>query len=276
MGRHYRDNPVVPPRLIVIALLASLLAAAPANATSLVRRDGVADARRWAAARAGSVAFAVADERGRIRGLARHRRFASASLSKAMLLVAALRAARGRRLTAAERAMLHPMVTRSDNAAAWDVYRHVGGGLAVSAVARAAGMRRFVEVGWWSDEQVTAADQARLFARINRLVPRAHRRYARRLLSSIEAGQRWGIAAVAARLRLRAFFKGGWRSDVVHQAALLEHGRRRVALAVLSQDPPGHVYATATIEGITARVLRRPRPPYRRAALRQVRADSDA
>ena len=64
------------------------------------------------------------------------------------------------------------MVTLSDNDAAWWVYRRVGGQPAMLEVARAARMRQFVEVGWWSDEEVTAADQARFFARIDRLVPR--------------------------------------------------------------------------------------------------------
>ena len=48
-------------------------------------------ARRFARAREGEVAFAVADERGGVSGLDVDRTFRSASLTKAMLLVAFLR-----------------------------------------------------------------------------------------------------------------------------------------------------------------------------------------
>jgi hypothetical protein len=262
----------MPRRLILLALAAALLCAAPAGARSLVDRGGVADAARWAAARDGRVAFAVVDERGRLHGYHAQMSFASASLSKAMLLVAALRAADGRALRDKERAELEPMVLLSDNDAAWDVYRRIGGQPAVLAVAQAAGMRRFVEVGWWSDEEVTAADQARFFARIDRLVPPGHRAYARRLLSSIVAYQRWGIPAVAGAQGDRVYFKGGWRKDVVHQAALIEHGRHRVALAVLTAEPPSQAYSRATIAGIAARVLRPPLMPYARSGPKLVDA----
>jgi hypothetical protein len=242
-------------RVAVLILVCCAVPAVPAGAASMVARDGMREASRYAAARAGSVAFAVADERGRVRGHRVSVPFASASLSKAMLLVAALRRARDRPLSGPERAALRPMITLSDNDAAWDVYRMIGGGPAVQEVARAARMRHFVEVGWWSDEQLTAADQARLFYRIDRLVPRRHRGYARRLLSSVVAGQRWGIAPAAAARGVRAFFKGGWREEVVHQAALLERGGRRIAIAVLTRDSPSQAYARQTIAGVAARLL---------------------
>jgi hypothetical protein len=266
--RPYRDNSAMPLRFVLLTLLLALLAAAPAGAASLASRPGIAAAKRWGAARDGVVAFAVVGERGRPVGLRPRTRFASASLSKAMLLVGALRRARGRRVTAAERALLEPMVTRSANKAGTAVYELMGGRPQMLAVARAAGMRSFVDVGFWSDAQVTAADQARLFWRIDRLVPRGHRAYARRLLSSVVAGQRWGIAPVAARRGARVFFKGGWRPDVVHQAALIERGRHRAGLAVLTRDAPSQAYARATIAGIAERVLR-PRPaPFARAGFR--------
>ena len=80
-------------------------------------------------------------------------------------------------------------------------------------------------------------------------------RYARRLLSSIVSWQRWGIAPVAKAHRMKAFFKGGWRSGIVHQVALLERGRRRIALAVLTSGEPSMAYGEQTIEGIARRVL---------------------
>ena len=221
----------MPWRIPLWILAALLLTAPPAGARSLVDRGGVTAAKRWAAGREGRVAFAVVDERGRVRGYRAAEHFQSASLSKAMLLVAALRAARGRDLRRGEPWHLRSMVTLSDNDAAWWVYRRVGGQPAMLEVARAARMRQFVEVGWWSDEEVTAADQARFFARIDRLVPREHRDYARELLSSVIAYQRWGIPTAVHRDGTRVFFKGGWRKDVVHQGALSS------AAAIASRSP---------------------------------------
>jgi hypothetical protein len=51
-------------------------------------------------------------------------------------------------------------------------------------------------------------------------------------------------------------FKGGWRTGIIHQVALLERDGRRVALAVLTRSP-GMAYGEATIAGIAARVLAR-------------------
>jgi hypothetical protein len=215
---------------------------------------GIAAARRFARTRTGPVAFAMLDGRGRLRGLRPTVQFPSASVSKAMLMVAALRRAGDRPLTARERALLRPMVTASDNDAGDAVYAAVGGA-GLSAVAAAAGSRRFVDGGHWAAALITAADQARLFLRIDTLVPARHRAYARALLSSIVSSQRWGIAPVARRRAMRILFKGGWRKGIVHQVALLERAGRRAALAILSSGQPSQAYGRATLHGIAARAL---------------------
>jgi hypothetical protein len=194
----------------------------------------------------------------RPRGLLRTARFHSASVVKAMLMVAVLRRARGRHLSDAERRRLRPMITLSDNDAAGAVYEDVGGH-GLRRVAHLAGMRRFSDVGHWAEARITAADQARLFLQIDKLVPRSHRRYARRLLSSIVSWQRWGIARAARRRHMKAFFKGGWRAGIDHQVALLERGGQRLALAVLTNGSPSAAYGQETIERIAMRVLRPPR-----------------
>jgi hypothetical protein len=148
------------------------------------------------------------------------------------------------------------MVTRSDNAAALAVYGRVGDA-GLWRVARAARMQRFGGVPALFDTQITAADQVRLFLRIDKLVPAAHRGFARRLLSSIVSWQRWGIAPVAKDMRMKAFFKGGWRNGLLHQVALLERGPRRLALAVLTLGEPSMAYGEQTIAGIAERVLSR-------------------
>jgi hypothetical protein len=229
---------------------------APAGPTAeqpLVSRARIVAARKYARSRGSGVAFAVIDSAGgRPRGLHRNASYPSASVSKAMLMVAVLRRAKGRHVTKTERALLKPMITASDNDAATAVYRRVGAG-AVKSVARAAHMQHFKEAGYWASERLTAADQARLFFRIDGLVPARHRRYARQLLSSVVAEQRWGIARVAKRRGYKIFFKGGWRANINHQIALLEKNGRRLSLAVMTNQ--SGIAGRRTEEGIAAKIL---------------------
>ncbi|MBM3668062.1 MAG: hypothetical protein FJW90_11420 [Actinobacteria bacterium] len=100
---------------------------------------------RFARRRAGSVSFAIVDERGRIHGFHRGARHSSASVVKAMLLVAYLRrgSVKRRRLHGGEKATLGPMIRRSDNAAATRIHDVVGNA-GLRRLARRAGMRRFI------------------------------------------------------------------------------------------------------------------------------------
>lgn len=231
-----------------------LAAALPPHPPALIRPGGMVRAERYAAHRRGTVAFAVVGPDGRVRGLRVSERFPSASVVKAMLLVARLRERGSRPLTAADRARLRAMIERSDNGAA-EAMHDVVGNRRLYVLAKTVGMRRFAMTRFLFDTQITAADQARFFERIDRLVPRRHRPYARRLLSGIIAPQRWGIAPVARRRGLNAFFKGGWRTGIVHQVALLEHNGHRVALAILTRGE-SMAYGEATLAGIARRLLR--------------------
>ena len=173
-----------------------------------------------------------------------------------MLLVAVLRHAATRPLTAHEDELLRPMITASDNDAAREVYAQYGGDAAFQSVARAARMTApHARSAPPFEVRITAADQARLFLRIDKLVPQRHRAYARELLGGIVKPQRWGIAPVAERRGFHIFFKAGWRKGITHQAALLERDGRRVALAVLTSDGPSVAYGQATLGGVAARVL---------------------
>src|SRR5206468_3057072 len=117
-------------------------AAAPATAPAVTDAQ-IAAARKYARSRGPSVAFAVVESpRGRPRGLHRYVTYKSASVTKAMLMVAVMRRAGKRPLSKFERALLKPMITASDNDAASIVFRQVGGAT-LRAVARAAGMHRF-------------------------------------------------------------------------------------------------------------------------------------
>jgi hypothetical protein len=155
--------------------------------------------------------------------------YPSASVVKAMLLVATLRSAGRRPLTVQKRRLLDPMVRRSRNRAARTVYARVGRA-GLEAVGRSAGMRRLDASRSLFDTGVTAADKARFFLRIDRLVPARHRAYERALLDRVVARQSWGIPRA---LRPRGFevrFKGGWRRGLVHPGGV-DRGRRPASRA---------------------------------------------
>jgi beta-lactamase class A len=219
----------------------------------------VANADAFARGREGLVSFAFVDTNGKLYCHDCRRRHVSASLVKAMLLLAYLeRLSAGHRpLTASDRALLGAMIRLSDNNAADVVYARVGDA-GLDGVARRVGMQRFDVHGYWANAQLTAADQALLFARLGELVPPADRTYVRRLLSSIVHRQSWGVPQ-AARPRWRTYFKGGWRGtsrgQLVHQAARLERDRLSVAIAVLTDGNPSHDYGVATVRGIAERLL---------------------
>ena len=213
-------------------------------------------ASRWAARREGRVSWSVLDTDGVFHGAFGARRHASASTSKAMLLVAALRRIGRHPVPPALAARLGPMIRRSDNRAAHEV-RAIVGDTGLVGVARAVGMRHFAPNGTWSDVRLTAADQVRLFIRIDRLVPPRHRAYARGLLRRIVPEQSWGIPRPARPRGFRVLFKGGWRGTLVNQAALLERGETRIAIAVLTDGSPSQAYGRATIEGIARRLVAR-------------------
>ena len=240
------------PRAAAATVRPRAVAAGPIVPARLVARGGIEEAQRWARQRVGTVAFAVAEGR-RIRGVAIHRTYYSASVVKAMLALALIRGARDRALTAGERGLLRPMITYSDNDAASAIYARVGSA-PLYGIARAAGMRHFSIGGNWADALLTAYDQARLFLRIDRLTPRRHRAYFRGLLASIVPSQRWGIAPVAGERGFHIMFKGGWRIGIFHQVALLERGGKRIALAILTRSAD-HGYGRETQSGIAARVL---------------------
>jgi hypothetical protein len=172
-----------------------------------------------------------------------------------MLLVAALRAAAGRPLTDAEQSHLRPMIHVSDNDAARWVHAVLVGDDGLVALGRAARMRHLVvRPGALFSTGITAADQARLFAALQRLVPARHLAYAERLLRGIERCQAWGIPAALRPRGYTVMFKGGWRTGLVNQVALARSHGRRLALAVLTSGSPSNAYAAQTIAGIARRV----------------------
>ena len=218
----------------------------------------MAAAREYAAARAGQISFSVRTG-GRLYGVDTRRTVPSASVLKAMLLVAYLREpdVRGRPLRRADRALLEPMIRWSDNVAATRVRDIVGNGGLVR-LAHRVGMRAFAPAAIWGLSRIDAADQTLFFLHIDRYVPARHRATALRLLSSIVPSQRWGIGRVRP-AGWALYFKGGWGSGtgaVDHQVALLRRGKRRVSVAILTTSSPSHAYGKQTLRGVAARLLR--------------------
>lgn len=249
--------------VLLVAVLAALAGGTDVDAESKSRahpprwHPDVATARRYAARRAGEVAFAVIDPRGRMRGYRTGAAAPLASVFKAMLLVAHLRTRDGERLSAGDRALLARMIRRSDDVAATRV-RDLLGRARIERLARAARMRSFHYHPVWGLSRATPRDLARFMFHLDSFVPGEHRAYARGLLSSVVPSQRWGVGRVALR-GWRLFFKGGWGSGtglVDHQVALLERGRRRVGLAIFTRFNPDHAYGKRTLRGIAARLLR--------------------
>jgi beta-lactamase class A len=227
-------------------------------------KKAVAEAREWIRDRDGDVAFAVIDSNGETAGGYReHEPFQLASLSKAVLLVATLRA--DPTPDAATQATLTSMITESDNGAAYTIFGRVGA-KGMKAVAKVAGMEDYRQGAGWVDTRSSAADEARLFSKIESLVPAAGRRLARDLLSSVTSMQRWGIPAAAGPEGWTSYFKGGWLgmdNKLMVQAAWLENGKKTWALAVMTDDNPTRSYGWDTEKGVTGLLLgQEPTPAY--------------
>ena len=229
----------------------------------------VGKAREIAAARSGVVSFAAIGP-GRTAGFEADRQFFSASVTKALLLVAELRRLRREEavLDDATRSLLEQMITLSDNEAADAIYARVGDA-GLNEVAEAAGMSRFSgDVGHWSNAQITATDMALFMSRLDELLNLPGGRAGSKLLASVHPTQSWGVPDVApdgARVRL----KGGWRpsdsGQLVHQAARVDMDDKSYALAILTDGNPSMSYGEKTIRLIAAALLASD-PPTRRSA----------
>ena len=216
----------------------------------------------YARAREGNASFAVVDTEGRLKGVDARRSYVSASVVKAMILVAYLDLVerRGSALTDTERSQLTEMIRRSDNVSATQLAGTVGSS-GLRQVARRAGMRSTKpQAQPWGLTETNAEDQARLFARIDELVPARYSSYARRLLTTIIPEHRWGIPKTAP-AGSTVLFKGGWLPDDtgawrVHQIAKVERGGRELSVAVMTDGNPSQPYGADTVRGVAARLLK--------------------
>jgi hypothetical protein len=261
-------------RIAVLALASALLAMQTATGAQALEFQGeghgipvppypsagaIGAAAGFIDSRPGASAFAVVDSQGHLGGVRLHEHFQTASVVKAMMLVAYLQmvGAQHRGLNEADRSLLYPMIHVSDNNAASAVLAIVGGG-ALWRVARQASMSDYAPgTGWWAFTQTSAADQARFFSVLQQLIPPRLYGYARGLLSGIDPSQSWGVPAVA-RPHWTVLFKGGWlpSAGVFNQVARLERPGTTFTVAVLTAGEPSMSYGEQTIEGVAAALLR--------------------
>ena len=247
-------------KLPALALVLSLLASAPAvSAPPGSWAPGMKAAIGYSEQRSGSISFSVKSPSGKLFAYRGHRVVPAASVFKAMLLAGYLRQAsvRDRKLDADDRALLAPMIKRSDNSAASAIADRLGPHR-VNRLGHDAGMRHFRYTRPWGLSSIDATEQARYFFHLERYIPRRHEDYARYLLSHIVKSQQWGIAKVR-RPDWNLYFKSGWGSGtgaVSHQVAFLKKGEARIAVAIMITNSPSHAYSIETLRGVAKRLLR--------------------
>ncbi len=221
-------------------------------------RAAIAAAVRYLDGRAGRTSLAVLDSDERLSGTRLREHFQSASVVKVMFLTAFLQRLEGDRrgISALDRSLLYPMIHESNNEAASAVLDRVGLG-AIARVAREAGMRDYAPgVGWWAFTQTSAADQARFFLALPRMIPPQFWPYVRGLMAGIEPEQSWGIPQVA-RPRWQVFFKTGAlpSEGLFNETARLERPGVTFTVSVFTTADPSMAYGEETMRGVARELL---------------------
>ncbi|WP_306333969.1 serine hydrolase [Streptomyces sp. KL118A] len=228
------------------------------------------DIRAALSSRAGSISVAVHDTRtGLACHLAEQRRYDAASVTKVLMMEAALRRAQEwrRNLTAWERRRIRPMITTSDNNAAGRLWSDLGYPY-LSRFLRRVGTSATTlgSYGRWGLTRTTAADQMRLLGALTGargvrdvLKPSA-REYGLRQMAEVRRDQRWGVPAGVPR-GVRAHLKNGWlpRATLgwrVHSVGVFTGSGRTYRIVVLSHGNPSMAYGVRTIERIAQAVHR--------------------
>ena len=213
--------------------------------------------------RGGVVGVGVIDSQGRVRGIHDKRRFVTASVIKAMLLVSYLRKVdhQDRGLTRYERSHLRPMIRVSSNAAATWAYYRVGD-VRLRRLARRADMDQFSDLLLVGLRALQRARPGEVLLAARASSPRrAFATTRRSCCARSSPRQSWGIPSVGRPRGFSVFFKGGWRGtgrgQLVHQASFIRYRGTGFSLAVLTDGNPSMGYGIGTIAGVARRILRR-------------------
>ncbi|MEU5883730.1 serine hydrolase [Spirillospora sp. NPDC047279] len=239
--------------------------ASPARLESGTLRRAVA---RYLSGRPGRAGVMVTDLRtGRNFGYGERRRFVTASVMKVNVLAGFLlqRQRAGKRLTAGDRALAARMIRHSDNTAADALYARVGRGPGLTRLNRAFELRDTEPYPTrWGASGTSPADQVRLLRALATgpsPLNAANRRYALKLMESVEASQAWGVSA-AARRGEKVAVKNGW-TPLRHQGsgwAVNSVGRVRgrhhdFLVAVCGNGSPAMATGVTTVERLSSMIV---------------------
>ena len=234
--------------------------------------DRLAEARRFAAGRAGTAGFAVIDTTtGKVQGNdAGGVALRAASIVKVIigmrLFARAQEQKRG--LNGAEQSDLSAMIRVSDNDAASRLWGALGGPAVIGWVRRVTGVRHTAppaNPASWGFTTTTARDTAVILLSLVRArgVSAAHRNALLAEMRQVVPGQRWGVDAAVH--RSTPAVKNGWYPDIdapvwrVHCTGVVDHRGHpnRWVVVVTTRYPAdlGMAYGQETCSGITARAL---------------------
>ncbi|WTW98463.1 class A beta-lactamase-related serine hydrolase [Streptomycetaceae bacterium NBC_01309] len=214
----------------------------------------------------GELSVAVIDTAtGRTAEANGERTYVSASIAKVDILATLLLQAEqeNRSLTAAEKASAAAMIRRSDNEAAFTLWRSVGGASALDAANAELGLvETTADADTWGLDTTTVGDQLRLMAALtseSSPLSAASRAYALGLMATVEADQAWGVSAAADEDADSAgtALKNGWLPRnttglwVVNSIGRITHDGRELLVAVLSD---GHTSMAAGVSKVEAAV----------------------
>ncbi|MER6003265.1 serine hydrolase [Nonomuraea angiospora] len=206
--------------------------------------------------RPGRAALAVYDRTTGARYSYRERTpFVLASVAKVDILLAFLLGKQGE-LSAYERTLTSKMIRESDNDCAHELYLTVGGQKGLTRVLRRLG----VEQTWpgpglyWGTTRSRPSDQVKVLEWLTDPagpLPASDRRYALKLMSSVEPSQAWGVSSAGGDVAL----KNGWLPVDAHDGLWTINSVGRlgvdghdVLIAVLSERSPTMETGIATVE----------------------------
>ena len=219
--------------------LPSLVGAAEASATTVGLRDKI---YAIDAATTGTLSVAVYDRRtGRFWQYSAGVRNKCASIVKVLILATVCdRAQRlGRALTAWEKSQASIMIRYSDNNAATNLWKSVGGAPAVQAMATKLRMYQTVTNKAWGLTTTSAYDQMVLMDEIfwfGRVLNSTNRGYISTLMGQVTSGQRWGVGTYGTSQVKNGWlpYNGQWRINSVGHVG--GYGRNHT-LAILQRTP---------------------------------------
>lgn len=219
--------------------LPSLAGAAEASATTVGLRDKI---YAIDAATTGTLSVAVYDRRsGRFWQYSAGVRNECASIVKVLILATVCdRAQRlGRALTAWEKSQASIMIRYSDNNAATNLWKSVGGAPAVQAMATKLRMYQTVTNKAWGLTTTSAYDQMVLMDEIfwfGRVLNSTNRGYISTLMGQVTSGQRWGVGTYGTSQVKNGWlpYNGQWRINSVGHVG--GYGRNHT-LAILQRTP---------------------------------------